>query len=194
MYETYDDLFDDSKAKPNAELEKMSPKGDYTKSENMDRITEKIYLGDITGANELDYLSKENIHYVISLVGTFSPKYPESQKITQKVIDIDDFHTENIFQYFKECIEFIEKADKVYIHCMCGVSRSTSIVIAYLMWKAHSSFIDTYFFVKNKRRFIGPNEGFCLQLKYFEEVLKKNNYDLNKIDFKSTEYEKLDDR
>ena len=58
-------------------------------------------------------------------------------------------------------------------------------MIAYLMWKAHCSYYDAYFFVKNRRPFIDPNDGFINQLKIFEDLLKKNNYDLNKIDFNS---------
>ena len=91
----------------------------------------------------------------------------------------------NIIKYFKECIEFIEKADKVFVHCLCGVSRSATIVIAYLMWKAHCGYYDAYFFVKNRRCFIAPNDGFVHQLKIFENLLKSNEYDLNKIDFNS---------
>ncbi len=59
---------------------------------------------------------------------------------------------------------------------MTGVNRSSTIFIAYLMWKEQN--YETYFVVKNKRRYIGPNIGFAIQLKYFEEKLKENDYDL----------------
>ena len=45
-------------------------------------------------------------------------------------------------------------------------------------------FFFIYFFVKNKRKFISPNEGFVAQLLKFEKLLKENNYDLSKISFK----------
>ena len=63
------------------------------------------------------------------------------------------------------------------------LSRSSTIVIAYLMWKEQKGYYETYFDVKNKRRYIGPNGGFVLQLKFFDEELKKYNYALEKIDF-----------
>ena len=53
------------------------------------------------------------------------------------------------------------------------------------MWKAHCSYYDAYFFVKSRRPFIDPNDGFLRQLKIFEDLLKNNEYDLNKIDFNS---------
>ena len=149
----------------------------------INKITDKIYLGDIDGAREINYLKKQGIKYIINLAGTmFSPEYEEGL-FTRKMIEIMDFPKENIFQYFKECIDFIEKADKIYIHCMAGVSRSASIVIAYIMWKEHKNYNEAYSFVK-KYRFIYPNYGFVFQLKYFEKLLVENNYDLNKINFK----------
>ena len=96
-----------------------------------------------------------------------------------------DFTDENIFKYFKECIQFIENSKKIYIHCMAGVSRSASIVIAYLMYKEHKNYFQIYTEVKKKRNVIRPNFGFVFQLKYFENLLKDNNYDLKKIDFEN---------
>ena len=149
----------------------------------MNKITDKIYLGDIDGAREINYLKKQGIKYIINLAGTmFSPEYEEGL-FTRKMIEIMDFPKENIFQYFKECIDFIEKADKIYIHCMAGVSRSASIVIAYIMWKEHKNYNEAFAFVK-KYRFIYPNFGFVYQLKYFGKLLIENKYDLDKIDFK----------
>ena len=115
-------------------------------------------------------------------------KKEEGLSLKEKVVnislnDIDDFPKENIIQYFTECIEFIESANKTYVHCMCGISRSSTIVIAYLMWKTHATYNEAQFFVKNRRRYISPNEGFVQQLKIFEKLLKENDYDLNKIDF-----------
>ena len=149
----------------------------------INKITDKIYLGDIDGAREINYLKKQGIKYIINLAGTmFSPEYEEGLFV-RKMIEIMDFPKENIFQYFKECIDFIEKADKIYIHCMAGVSRSASIVIAYIMWKEHKNYNEAFAFVK-KYRFIYPNFGFVYQLKYFGKLLIENKYDLDKIDFK----------
>ena len=76
-----------------------------TTSENIDKITDKIYLGDIDVANEIDYLKQEGITHIISLIGEiFCPKY-EDGLFKRKIIGFDDFSTENIFKYFKECIK-----------------------------------------------------------------------------------------
>jgi protein-tyrosine phosphatase len=101
----------------------------------------------------------------------------------RKVINIMDDSSENIFKYFKEAIKYIESSKKIYVHCMAGVSRSPTIVIAYLMWKDKLTFNDAYWKVCNKRKFIYPNEGFRNQLMKFEKLLNEYNWDLNKINF-----------
>ena len=176
--------FNQSKEIP--EITKLLTNKEQIPSDFIDKITDKVYLGDIDGASDFDYFSKENINNVLSIIDR-PPDYSEEDKIkiNHKVINIDDYEDANIIKYFKECIEFIEKSNKVFVHCMCGISRSSTIVIAYLMWKAHCSYYDAYFFVKKRRPFIDPNDGFINQLKMFEDLLKKNEYDLNKIDFNS---------
>jgi dual specificity phosphatase 12 len=157
----------------------MDPEDD-----SINKITDKIYLGDIDGSKNYKFLKENRINYVLSLAGEKSIEYDEKLKIKQKIIYVDDFFDVNIFQFFKECIEFIENADKVFVHCSAGVSRSATIVIAYFMYKEKKSYYEAYFFVKNKRKFISPNGGFVEQLLNFEKLLKENEYDLNKIKFK----------
>ena len=132
-----------------------------------------------------EYFEKEKINNVLSIIEEQPPIHSKEKNINHKIIKIGDFFSENIIKYFKECIEFIENADKIFIHCTCGVSRSATIVLAYLMWKTHSDFDDVYFFVKKRRPEIDPNNGFRKQLKIFQDLLKENNYDLTKIDFES---------
>ena len=148
-------------------------------SYKIDKITDKIYLGSKDGLKEEDYLKKENINNILSIMDSA----PINKNINQKIINLGDLYCENIIKYFKECIEFIEKSDKVFIHCECGVSRSATIVIAYLMYKYKLNFNDAYLYVKKIRPEIDPNNGFRKQLNIFNDELIKNDYDLNKINF-----------
>ena len=158
---------------------------DFKKS----KITDRIFLGSYGGAVDLDFLKNEKITKVISCLGEGSPSYND-MPIQQKCIGFNDFPNSNIIQYFKECLEFMDEnpTDKIFVHCMCGVSRSSTIVIAYLMWKRKASLDETLEFVQNKRRFVSPNIGFINQLKIFEKLLKEKQYDLKKIDFKTIKW------
>ena len=63
-----------------------------------------------------------------------APNYINGPYFKQKIIKIVDSPTQNIIQYFGECLNFIRGNDKILVHCMVGSSRSATIAIAYLMW------------------------------------------------------------
>ena len=155
---------------------------------DIDEITDKLYLGDLLGAFNVEKLKSLGIKKVLSvIIGTFS-KYKESDNIIQKTIWVNDVPWQNIIKYFGECLNFIKGDDKVLVHCAAGVSRSASIVIAYIMWDKKMSFEEAFEFVESKRN-IGPNNGFIEQLKLFEKELIEKNYDINKIKFEEIKWE-----
>ena len=174
---------EENKSKQNPALMKLLTDKNQIPSNSIDKITDKIYLGEMDGLDDHNYFSKEKITHIISLIDIKIDNLKDLNITQKSIVDIEDTDNAKLYKYFKECIEFIESADKIFIHCMCGVSRSPSIVIAYLLWKTHCAYYDAYYFVKNRRRFIYPNEGFVEQLKLFEKLLKEKNYDLNKIDW-----------
>ncbi len=57
------------------------------------------------------------------------------------------------------------------IHCLAGVSRSVSLVLAYFIKHQGYSYTKAFELVKNRRRIIHPNDGFIEQLKKFEVEL-----------------------
>uniref|UniRef100_A0A674IR44 Dual specificity protein phosphatase n=1 Tax=Terrapene triunguis TaxID=2587831 RepID=A0A674IR44_9SAUR len=79
--------------------------------------------------------------------------------------DLPDF---NISQYFFSAAEFIHKAlntpgGKILVHCAVGISRSASLVLAYLMINHHLPLIKAIKAVK-EHRWISPNRGFLKQI------------------------------
>ena len=53
-----------------------------------------------------------------------------------------------------------------------GKSRSVTLVVAYLMTAYKMGFYEALNFVKRKRDDASPNEGFLVQLRKYEELLK----------------------
>lgn len=53
---------------------------------------------------------------------------------------------------------------KVFIHCSQGVSRSTTLLIAYLMWRSEQPYDEVFQQVKAARGVANPNIGFICQV------------------------------
>ena len=139
------------------------------------QITEKIYLGNEDTARDKKILKELNISNILICAEGCEIFFPD--EFNYKILYLDDAVDEDLLSWLKEGFEFIDSSkDRVYIHCVMGISRSAAVVIAYLMYKYHKSYGDAYNEVYNKRKVISPNSGFQEQLKQFETILKKNNY------------------
>lgn len=61
------------------------------------------------------------------------------------------------------------RGHNVLVHCYLGVSRSATVVAAYLMRKRHQGRDEVLHFMRTKRK-VNPNQSFLGQLKVWEEV------------------------
>ncbi len=88
-------------------------------------------------------------------------------------IKLDDSPYENILKYFNRVNHLIEKHknEPILIHCMMGISRSASFVIAYIMNRFGLNLQKAFHFVRRKRPIIRPNSGFIEQLEMYEKQL-----------------------
>jgi len=59
----------------------------------------------------------------------------------------------------------------VLVHCRAGVSRSATIVVAYVMKSKGWTLKESLSFVKKQRAIISPNHGFLSQLVLYEKLL-----------------------
>ncbi|KAL4489447.1 hypothetical protein ABPG72_002743 [Tetrahymena utriculariae] len=151
----------------------------YTKTDKYpNQIIPNMYLGSVGAALSKDVLVELNIKYVLTAMEEF--KHPFQDIITEyKIIRIKDSKNENIINYFEESNEFIHKAisnnQNVLVHCFAGVSRSTSLVLAYLMKYQNKTLDEALNITKQARPVIQPNQNFLAQLKKYEELQKKEN-------------------
>ncbi|KAM4620271.1 dual specificity protein phosphatase 10 [Polymixia lowei] len=156
-------LSDESTTTPDAENAAVSP------------ILPFLFLGNERDAQDLDLLLRLNIGYVVN-VTTHLPLYHlNSGLVRYKRLPATDNSKQNLHQYFEEVFEFIEEAHQsgqgVLVHCQAGVSRSATIVIAYLMKHTLMTMTDAYKYVRSRRPVVSPNLNFMGQLLEFERDL-----------------------
>ncbi|KAG2183670.1 hypothetical protein INT43_006678 [Umbelopsis isabellina] len=79
---------------------------------------------------------------------------------------------ENLAFELGPALDIIERARTskraILVHCQCGVARSASLVIAYVMQAFKVSLDQAYDFVKTKSNSISPNMYLMFQLRDFE--------------------------
>ncbi|KAG0370404.1 Dual specificity protein phosphatase 10 [Gamsiella multidivaricata] len=87
-------------------------------------------------------------------------------------------HQRNLQSEFPMAFAFIEDVKsmggKVLVHCQLGVSRSASLVIAYVMKTLQLSLTDAYEYVKSHSSVISPNMSLMYQLAEFGKSLNKS--------------------
>lgn len=100
------------------------------------------------------------------------------------MINVEDWHEENLSSYFQECFNFIDEGianGGILVHCHAGISRSPTIIIGYLMSRKRMTLEEAFHFVKQKKTIIKPNHGFLEQLKDLEEEMfgERSNFSLD---------------
>jgi len=142
---------------------------------NAQEIVPNLYLGDVYAAHNTKALNNHKITHIVTCAVGVYPPFPEQFKY--KHLNVLDCAAENMNEHFDETSQFISDALKdggrVLVHCIRGVSRSATIVAAYLMMAfkiSHNEAVET---VRAKRAVARPNYGFMMQLEMYHSQLKQ---------------------
>lgn len=112
----------------------------------------------------------------------------EEDQVDYCRVDVADREGVQICLYFDAALGFmqhhLEAGHSVLVHCMRGVSRSATIVIAFLIRYAHMTRDEAYVHIKRRRQFVNPNQSFWQQLNAWE---KKCEQALNQKTITSSE-------
>lgn len=131
------------------------------------RVSPHVYFGGHSIAQNYDILHECKITHILNCVGFECPEY-FTKDFHYKTLWLQDHPSEditsilyNVFDYFEDVRE---KNGRIFVHCIEGVSRSASLVIAYLIWHEHQSYEEIIEKVKAIRCVVSPNMGFAFQL------------------------------
>ncbi|KRT86136.1 hypothetical protein AMK59_1394 [Oryctes borbonicus] len=147
------------------------------------KIDNGLYLGDKYAAKDRRFLLANQITHVLNCaegndeyqVNT-NENYYRDFKIKYMGIPGHDRPSWNISVYFEQAARFTDNAirsgGRVLVHCVVGISRSATIVIAYLMICKHMNAAEALQYVFKQRR-VFPNPGFLHHLAQLNNVLFK---------------------
>ncbi|GBL76593.1 Protein phosphatase Slingshot [Araneus ventricosus] len=136
-------------------------------------IFQYLYLGSEWNASNLEELVVNGIGHILNVTREIDNFFPGMFDY-QNIRVYDDESTE-ILHYWDKTYRYIRRAkdegSKVLVHCKMGISRSASVVIAYVMKAYDWDLQRALEFVKTKRGCIKPNSGFLKQLEIYQGIL-----------------------
>ncbi|KIL58965.1 hypothetical protein M378DRAFT_27261 [Amanita muscaria Koide BX008] len=137
-------------------------------------LRDRVYIGNLSAALSKSHCRSIGTTHVLSVC----PDYPstptesnasESDLETRHLtIAVHDSEYEDLLIHLPRACRFIESAvsggGKVLVHCVMGISRSATVVAAYLMKSKGMDAVTAIRYIKQKRPQIYPNYGFVTQL------------------------------
>lgn len=157
---------------------------DYTKAKQKEidipatQLLTFLYVGNEKDAADLDFLQQERIGNVLNVTQSVPCFHQDTTSINYKRISARDNSLANLKRHFDETFLFIEAArkrhEKVLIHCSAGISRSSTIAIAYIMKYRGMAMSKAYNLVKSRRSIINPNLNFVGQLAAYEKTIAQS--------------------
>lgn len=163
---------------------KTSTKWKETNSTDPAMILERLFLSSVGPAQNKALLQKLKITHIVNLTGpdphSDIPRYPNAFPNRFKYLHlcIRDEQSTKISRYFDKVHAFIDKGlsnkeNCVLVHCEAGISRSSTLVISYLMKRNGMNLKQAYEYVLSRKPNIGPNNVFFAQLINYEKTLYK---------------------
>lgn len=185
----WDDVEEDDRAAECAVAEDDED-DELTDARTMQEVIPGLWIGDYQAAQDHNLLQKRNIVCVVSASRSFLPlltcpnplttrlltvrqEYDAAPGVDMHRVAVDDTDKSNIIEHFVPTAEFISTAlarndGAVLVHCQAGVSRSTTLVAAYLMSRHGLNVEQAIERIRAARPQVDPSEFFMTQLELFE--------------------------
>lgn len=143
------------------------------------QVTPTLYLGARPNQERVQELKEAGFTHVVSCLmeADRSAMAFLQRDFHHLFLGVHDGIQEDITEALLEFFDFATAATtrelnaKLFVHCEVGVSRSATLVIAWLMKTEGLSFFDALCRVRAKRIRVLPNIGFASQLQHLEHEL-----------------------
>lgn len=143
-------------------------------TENMNEVSDNLFVGNWIAANDVERLKKNRITHVLNLrsnTDTKSIEMYDKNDITFAHVAMEDSLLFDMRSNINAAIAFIHVAlvngGRILIHCFMGKSRAPSVATAYLISARSMDACQAARIVK-RRRIASPSENFIYFLCDFE--------------------------
>ncbi|KAL7416113.1 hypothetical protein BDY24DRAFT_368944 [Mrakia frigida] len=137
---------------------------------HLNEVLPGLWIGDIQAATDGETLK---LHGITRVVSVLRGSVPTTEGIDSQTIPVDDIPSADLLAHLPAAVDYIRQAlsddveGGVLVHCQAGMSRSATVVAAYLMSEHELSVEDALTTIRRARRCIQPSDAFLAQLEIF---------------------------
>ena len=136
----------------------------------MSLVSPKVYIGDVYQASDLSWLKSAGITHIVNMAVELPTYFPK--KFYYYRANAEDNESQSLEDILREGYRFMIHGEhhggNILVHCYAGISRSSSMVLYYLMRKFRISLVRAFQHLKTLHPRTRPNPGFWRQLKELE--------------------------
>lgn len=165
-------------AYPSSSSSSSTTASEVSTQSELTEILPNLYISDLNVAECHSTLSSLGITHVLSAMsGTV--QIPPTLPIRTLQIPLLDTPFAELAAFLPSTTDFLtdalrDKNAKVLVHCVKGVSRSASVISAYLIARHGWTTDQAVNYVQSKRMNAQPNRGFISQLDEYARSLKQS--------------------
>eukprot|EP00039_Didymoeca_costata_P013589 m.209551 g.209551 ORF g.209551 m.209551 type:complete len:399 (+) comp15816_c0_seq33:651-1847(+) len=134
-----------------------------------------LYIGSRRDACDKELLKSLGITNIINATDDCPCHFDDDSSFEYLRIPVKDTWNQDLPSFFQQAFDFINKSKSeskiVMIHCTAGISRSSTLTIAYIMKHLNMNLNQAISLVRSKRSIIAPNLDFMGELMQFETTL-----------------------
>lgn len=139
----------------------------------LSEVTEYLLLGGAPAVT-VERIRARGVTCVINAAQL--PNLPVDPDVAYLRVSVDDNPTANLSAYFDSAADTVERhrrrGGRTLVHCVAGVSRSASLVLAHQIKHGNLSLKDAFQRLRQRRPVVRPNAGFFQQLIEFERRVR----------------------
>eukprot|EP01112_Ceratiomyxa_fruticulosa_P015459 TRINITY_DN4545_c0_g1_i1.p1 TRINITY_DN4545_c0_g1~~TRINITY_DN4545_c0_g1_i1.p1 ORF type:complete len:280 (-),score=57.33 TRINITY_DN4545_c0_g1_i1:347-1186(-) len=130
-----------------------------------------LYISDTFTSCNREKLDKLNVGSILSVTKKNTP-HPLRNEFWQLSIEMSDSPNADILPILQQAHSFIEESKKnglkVLVHCETGMSRSSAVILSYLVQHHQMNLTQAYNHLKSRRKIISPTLQQVYSLLKFE--------------------------
>lgn len=145
-----------------------------------DKVCEQVYIGSMEAAQDFGAIGSIGISHVVRILSLNCHTGRQHPNVRYLILRLDDSGDEQLQPLFRIFFRFMKRAlckseSRVLVHCMMGISRSVSMMCAFLIKTRSFSAHHALEHIRRTRLEAQPNDGFIQQLEEYEWAKQLRN-------------------